>query len=106
MSTSHTFVGASGAEYPYEIFSVEDALDAVVGNYIVLGRWMGGDYSPIYADESSDIKGAVTGNHESWGCFLENRMTHVAVHIDADDNPQVRQGEVSDLIAGLRPTCN
>ena len=106
MSTSHTFIGASGTEYPYEIFSVEDAIDAVAGNYIVLGRWMGGDYNPIYADEASNIKGTVTGNHEFWGCFLENRMTHIAIHVDNEDNPQFRQDEVTDLVAGLKPTCN
>jgi hypothetical protein len=106
-TTSSPFVnwaGESGNEYPYMVYTFEDALPCLPGNYIYAKQTEGGEWIPLYIAQTRDMHQRLEG-HEKMQDAMENGATHVHVHLSTAGQA-TRCSEERDLIQRWKPVCN
>lgn len=106
MTSERTIIwdGASGAQYRYWIYLIEDDFSAVPGNYMFAKLMSNGKFSPIYAGETSNLSERFDSHHKM-DCIKNHGATHICVHQSAAEE-ETRRSEESDVIEKWHPPCN
>jgi hypothetical protein len=100
-----TLIGLSGTSYTFEVFPLLANLPPLPVVYFVYEQTLkSGAQSryAVYVGHSNDAASCMDDHHRQ--CYLANRATHVAVHVDYDEASRAQK--VSDLLRALRPVCN
>ena len=92
-----TWIGKSGTEYTYYIWSLPANFDPNQdGNYIFSKENDKGLWVPIYIGEG-DLADRISDNHHQANCIKRNGATHVHVHLNGEERN--RTSEEADLLA-------
>jgi len=91
------WVGASGTEYLYYVYSLPYRFDPDQdGNYIYAKVSPQRDWVPIYIGEG-ELADRVSDNHHQAACIKRKDATHFHCHLNP--NNEARRAEESDLLA-------
>jgi hypothetical protein len=99
MADEINWIGGSGKEYPFNIYSKEQNFKELDGNYIFAKQTING-WDAVYIGEG-DLK-TRTKDKVHLKCAEDNGFTHYHVH--KNTNESNRKAEEADLIAG-NPEC-
>ena len=98
------WVGQSGKEYEYEVYPLDNAFQALPGNYIYAHQSEDGSWVPIYIAQTRDLHQRLEG-HVRTGDAVNNGATHLHAHY-CSTTQSARCSEERDLILRWQPTCN
>lgn len=96
--------GQSGKEYPYEIYSLDAAFQALPGNYIYAGQAADGTWVPVYVAQTRDLHQRLEG-HVRVEDAVQNGATHLHAHY-CTAGQAARCTEERDLVLRWQPVCN
>lgn len=103
-SSSCTWVGQSGTQYPYEIHSLDAPLQPLPGNYIYARQSEDGTWVPVYIAQTRALNQRLEG-HVSVEDARARGATHIHIHLSATGQA-ARCSEEHDLISRWHPVCN
>jgi hypothetical protein len=103
MADKCIWVGASGKNYEYEIYSMNTTWNDVPGNYIFAKETSPHRWVAVYIGETESFKDRLP-NHNELSCIQRNGGTHIHVHVNS--NKQARLDEETDLLANSPTPCN
>lgn len=100
--------GASGEQYPFEVYSLETFFRQDLGGiYLIARRYKNaeGNFSldPIFIGEMDDLS-RLFGYHRKQKCFEQFYPNCKCIYLVKD--PERRKVIVDDLIEELAPHCN
>jgi hypothetical protein len=98
------WVGQSGKEYQYEIFSMDTAFEGLPGNYIYAQQVEDGSWVPIYIAQTRDMRQRLEG-HVKVDDAIQNGATHIHAHY-CSAGQAARCSEERDLLLQWQPVCN
>ncbi len=104
METTVTLKGASGADYSYSAFAMDEGWNQVPGNYAFAEYTDTGNWLVFYLGETTDLRQAITG-HTLWDRARTLGCNHVLAHAN-DDGDQARKTELRDLVEAFWPPLN
>ena len=102
MAGTHTWYGASGEGYRYDIYWIGTEWNDVAGNYIYAGK-PSSDWVAAYIGQTNSFKNRLP-NHEEEACAKRNGATHI--HARTNSSEAARLAEEADLIRKHQPPCN
>ena len=101
-----TLSGRSGMSYVFFVFPLAAVLPPLPVIYFVYEAPIQAQgtalHQAVYVGHSGDAATCMDDHHRQ--CFRANRATHVALHVDYDENSRAQIA--ADLIAALDPVCN
>jgi hypothetical protein len=103
-STLVNWPGQSGKEYPYEIYPLDAAFQALPGNYIYARQAEDGSWVPTYIAQTRDLHQRLEG-HVRMADAIANGATHLHAHY-CSAGQAARCSEERDLIVRWQPVCN
>lgn len=103
-SSSVIWLGASGAEYQYEVYPIESEFRPLPGNYLYAGKSEDGQWVPLYIAQTRDMHQRLEG-HEKLQDAIEHGATHIHMHYSSAGQA-ARCTEERDLIRYWQPACN
>jgi hypothetical protein len=98
------WTGESGRNYGYWIHPIEARFRKTAGNFIFAGKTGAGEWVPLYIGQTRNYDEGLA-DPEKEACARSNGATHVHTHFSSPDE-NVREAEVTDLIAAWKPVCN
>jgi hypothetical protein len=105
-SSTITLTGQSGTSYAFEVFPLLATLPPLPAVYFVYEQPLNTSDAQsryaVYVGHSNDAASCMDDHHRQ--CYLANRATHVALHVEYDQASRAQK--VSDLMRALRPVCN
>jgi len=104
LPTSCNWLGVSGAEYQYEIYSLNTDFRPLPGNYIYARQSEEGSWTPVYIAQTRDLHQRLEG-HVRMDDAIANGATHLHAHYCAAGQA-ARCTEERDLIKYWQPVCN
>ena len=103
-SSSISWLGQSGAQYPYEIHPLDTEFQSVPANYIYAGQSADGAWVPIYIAHTRALKQRLEG-HGSIADASAQGATHIHIHLSTMGQG-ARCSEEHDLLERWHPVCN
>ncbi len=100
------FAGASGAEYSFEVYTLDTSFNNVGAVYMFTVRTVSegkGAHEPIYIGETGELADRYV-NHEKWPCVEMHGANCICMH--RDDNQASRLDKETDLLRANDPPCN
>ena len=103
-SNSVQWVGESGQQYPYEIYPLDVAFQALPGNFIYARTGLDGGWVPVYIAQTRDLHQRLEG-HFTASDAAAHGATHLHAHYAASGQA-TRCSEERDLIKRWHPESN
>jgi len=103
MANQCKWVGQSGKEYIYDIYSMNTDWNDTPGNYIFAKETSPHNWEAVYIGETESFKGRIP-NHNQLIYIGQHGGTHVHAHINSDS--KARLAEEQDLLASHKTPCN
>lgn len=100
------FVGASGAKYRFEAFTLDSKFENIGAVYIFKKRTEKdgrGVQSFLYVGQTREMEDAMF-RHEKWSCLELNGVNCVCVHVDEDQASRLNKEK--DLLQANNTPCN
>lgn len=104
LPTSCNWLGVSGTEYQYEVYSLDAEFRPLPGNYIYARQAEDGNWIPIYIAQTRDLHQRLEG-HVRMDDAIASGATHLHAHYCAVGQA-ARCTEERDLIKHWQPVCN
>jgi hypothetical protein len=103
-SSSVSWPGQSGKEYPYQVYPIGASFQPMPGNYIYAKQSEDGSWIPLYVAQTRNLNQRLE-NFEKQNLAIQNGATHIFVHI-SNEGQAARCAEERDLILCWKPPCN
>jgi len=105
--TDARFVGASGVNYNFEVYST-DAVFNELGAIYIFGKWVqglggSGVIHAIYIGQTEELNTRIA-NHDKWPCVLANNANCICVLVE--NSSFSRLSIETDLRSAIHTPCN
>ncbi len=101
-----TFVGTSGEQYKFEVFTTESKFENVGALYVFTKRTEQdgkGMQKFLFIGQTRRLEEAML-KHEKWKCLELNGVNCVCVHLDEDEESRLKKE--ADLLQANTTPCN
>ncbi|MGO8674649.1 MAG: hypothetical protein ACLQVX_02115 [Limisphaerales bacterium] len=98
------WVGQSGKNYKYGVYSLDTPFQSNPGNFIYAGQAEDGSWVPVYIAQTRNLHQRLEG-HVTVDDAVKRGATHIHAHYDSVGQ-SARCTEERDLILRWNPVCN